>query len=104
MFSFLLINYYCFHKFEDNKHASSEASSTISSEIDVSGAELEEVSQVNKHRKLEVTLLDLYSGCGAMSTGLCLGASLSSLNLVTVSSLFTSLQFLPPVIVIIILF
>ncbi|KAF5447968.1 hypothetical protein F2P56_033477 [Juglans regia] len=67
----------------DTKHASSEASSTISSEIDVSGAELEEVSQVNKHHKLEVTLLDLYSGCGAMSTGLCLGASLSSLNLVT---------------------
>lgn len=54
----------------------------------MSGAELEEVSQVNKHRKLEVTLLDLYSGCGAMSTGLCLGANLSSLNLVTVSSLF----------------
>jgi hypothetical protein len=32
-------------------------------------------------------LLDLYSGCGAMSTGLCLGANLSGLNLVTVSSI-----------------
>ncbi|KAM0902259.1 hypothetical protein ACQ4PT_019423 [Festuca glaucescens] len=29
------------------------------------------------------TLLDLYSGCGAMSTGLCLGASLSGLKLNT---------------------
>ncbi|KAL6501795.1 hypothetical protein OROGR_026928 [Orobanche gracilis] len=31
----------------------------------------------------ELALLDLYSGCGGMSTGLCLGAKLSSLNLVT---------------------
>ncbi|CAL5354998.1 unnamed protein product [Camellia sinensis] len=30
-----------------------------------------------------MTLLDLYSGCGAMSTGLCLGASVSGLKLVT---------------------
>lgn len=30
-----------------------------------------------------MALLDLYSGCGAMSTGLCLGANLSGLNLVT---------------------
>ncbi|GFY80737.1 transmembrane/coiled-coil protein [Actinidia rufa] len=29
-----------------------------------------------------MTLLDLYSGCGAMSTGLCLGASISGLKLV----------------------
>ncbi|KAL6549805.1 hypothetical protein OROMI_020293 [Orobanche minor] len=31
----------------------------------------------------ELALLDLYSGCGGMSTGLCLGAKLSSVNLVT---------------------
>ncbi|KAF5190586.1 DNA (cytosine-5)-methyltransferase [Thalictrum thalictroides] len=31
----------------------------------------------------EMTLLDLYSGCGAMSTGLCLGAARSNVNLVT---------------------
>ena len=30
------------------------------------------------------TLLDLYSGCGGMSTGLCLGAALSGLKLETV--------------------
>ncbi|GAU25020.1 hypothetical protein TSUD_154940, partial [Trifolium subterraneum] len=33
-------------------------------------------------RKTELTLLDLYSGCGGMSTGLCLGAKVSSVNLV----------------------
>ncbi|KNA23044.1 hypothetical protein SOVF_028590 [Spinacia oleracea] len=31
----------------------------------------------------ELTMLDLYSGCGAMSTGLCLGARFSGANLVT---------------------
>ncbi|KAL5794681.1 hypothetical protein ACOSP7_003275 [Xanthoceras sorbifolium] len=33
--------------------------------------------------KAELVLLDLYSGCGGMSTGLCLGAKLSCINLVT---------------------
>ncbi|XP_057467663.1 DNA (cytosine-5)-methyltransferase CMT2-like [Actinidia eriantha] len=33
--------------------------------------------------KGDLALLDLYSGCGGMSTGLCLGAKLSSVNLVT---------------------
>ncbi|KAJ0989886.1 hypothetical protein J5N97_008242 [Dioscorea zingiberensis] len=33
--------------------------------------------------KTELALLDLYCGCGGMSTGLCLGAQLSGLNLVT---------------------
>ncbi|GLT80633.1 hypothetical protein SLA2020_520640 [Shorea laevis] len=32
--------------------------------------------------KTELTLLDLYSGCGGMSTGLCLGAKLSHIDLV----------------------
>lgn len=35
-------------------------------------------------QKTELALLDLYSGCGGMSTGLCLGAKVSSVNLVTV--------------------
>ncbi|KAI8031049.1 DNA (cytosine-5)-methyltransferase 1 [Camellia lanceoleosa] len=42
-------------------------------------------SQVSNFEDSTMTLLDLYSGCGAMSTGLCLGASISSLKLVTVS-------------------
>lgn len=33
----------------------------------------------------ETTLLDLYSGCGAMSTGLCLGANSYGVKLVSVS-------------------
>uniref|UniRef100_A0A803LTS4 Cytosine-specific methyltransferase n=1 Tax=Chenopodium quinoa TaxID=63459 RepID=A0A803LTS4_CHEQI len=31
----------------------------------------------------ELSMLDLYAGCGAMSTGLCIGAGLSGVNLVT---------------------
>ncbi|KAF9618588.1 hypothetical protein IFM89_002283, partial [Coptis chinensis] len=34
----------------------------------------------------EMKLLDLYSGCGAMSTGLCLGAATSGVKLVTSST------------------
>lgn len=33
----------------------------------------------------DMALLDLYSGCGGMSTGLCLGAKLAGVNLKTVS-------------------
>lgn len=40
----------------------------------------------NKHEKgTQLRMLDLYSGCGGMSTGLCLGANLANVNLVTVS-------------------
>ncbi|PWA53876.1 DNA (cytosine-5)-methyltransferase 3 [Artemisia annua] len=34
-------------------------------------------------KKSELRMLDLYSGCGAMSTGLCLGANMADVNLVT---------------------
>lgn len=46
--------------------------------------------KVDLHKNSELTLLDLYSGCGAMSTGLCLGANMAGSNLVTVSLLFNS--------------
>lgn len=36
----------------------------------------------------ELTLLDLYCGCGGMSTGLCLGAQASNVNLVTVCNMY----------------
>lgn len=36
----------------------------------------------------ELALLDLYCGCGGMSTGLCHGAKLSSVNLVTVCNMY----------------
>ncbi|KAK4280946.1 hypothetical protein QN277_012498 [Acacia crassicarpa] len=72
----------------ESRETASETSSTISSEVDVKGRSehnsmLEEVSCVEEHKSQEVKLLDLYSGCGAMSTGLCLGGILSGLNLVT---------------------
>ncbi|KAK4355044.1 hypothetical protein RND71_027238 [Anisodus tanguticus] len=50
------------------------SSSTISSDIDA--------GEVKDHN-LEKKLLDLYSGCGAMSTGLCLGANSKGVKLVT---------------------
>jgi DNA (cytosine-5)-methyltransferase 1 len=46
-----------------------------------------ESSQSNGSEKSEWSLLDLYSGCGAMSTGLCFGASISGVKLVTVSTI-----------------
>ncbi|XP_011092593.1 DNA (cytosine-5)-methyltransferase CMT2 [Sesamum indicum] len=42
-----------------------------------------EVLPNDESLKPELALLDLYSGCGGMSTGLCIGAKLSSVNLVT---------------------
>lgn len=54
-------------------------------------SDYDEVSQIQKPHKSEVTLLDLYSGCGAMSTGLCLGADMAGLNLVTVSTFISGL-------------
>ncbi|TXG55158.1 hypothetical protein EZV62_020414 [Acer yangbiense] len=50
-----------------------DTSSTISSESDSNNVPVVP----------EMRLLDLYSGCGAMSTGLCIGASLSGVKLVT---------------------
>ena len=46
-----------------------------------------EVSQVQDLPKPKVTLLDLYSNCGVMSTGLYLGADLFGLHFVTISSI-----------------
>ncbi|KAL0312384.1 UNVERIFIED_CONTAM: DNA (cytosine-5)-methyltransferase CMT2 [Sesamum radiatum] len=42
-----------------------------------------EVLPNDESLKPQLALLDLYSGCGGMSTGLCIGAKLSSVNLVT---------------------
>ncbi|XP_028051822.1 DNA (cytosine-5)-methyltransferase CMT3 isoform X1 [Camellia sinensis] len=73
----------------DNMGAGSESDSTISSETDLAGPvggikfDTEEVSLAEEHKKVEMTLLDLYSGCGAMSTGLCLGSNMSGVNLVS---------------------
>ncbi|KAH6803554.1 chromomethylase 3 [Perilla frutescens var. frutescens] len=60
---------------------SDESGSTISSEADVN-AITHGFSEVEGQCG-ERTLLDLYSGCGAMSTGLCLGANSCGVKLVT---------------------
>jgi len=85
--------FFFFLLFKENDETSSESCSIISS--DTNGVEKCEVDSQSKDaslphesRDMEVRLLDLYSGCGAMSTGLCLGGHLSGVNLVTVSSLF----------------
>ena len=44
-------------------------------------------------KRTELSLLDLYSGCGGMSTGLCLGARVAGTNLVTASILLLSVIF-----------
>ncbi|KAL1814165.1 hypothetical protein ACET3Z_024230 [Daucus carota] len=62
-------------KHDDTKDENDSASA-ISSENDANQDE------GNKNQK-EMNLLDLFSGCGAMSTGLCLGANLSGVKLVT---------------------
>ena len=41
-------------------------------------------NEVSSGGQTQYTLLDLYSGCGGMSTGLCMGANLSNVKLVTV--------------------
>ncbi|XP_075664526.1 DNA (cytosine-5)-methyltransferase CMT3-like [Castanea sativa] len=67
----------------EERHSSCEASSTISYECDMNGVELEEISQVQDHPNPEVTLLNLYSNCGAMLTGLRLEIDLFGLYFVT---------------------
>ncbi|XP_051134711.1 DNA (cytosine-5)-methyltransferase CMT3 [Andrographis paniculata] len=59
----------------DDETKSQESTSTISSD--------RETSSESHDPKNEISLLDLYSGCGAMSTGLCLGANIGGVRLVT---------------------
>ncbi|XP_058188980.1 DNA (cytosine-5)-methyltransferase CMT2-like isoform X2 [Rhododendron vialii] len=48
----------------------------------ITATPLEEMANCQPY-KADLALLDLYAGCGGMSTGFCLGAKLSSVNLVT---------------------
>ncbi|KAL0369393.1 UNVERIFIED_CONTAM: DNA (cytosine-5)-methyltransferase CMT3 [Sesamum angustifolium] len=63
----------------DSTTNSNESGSTISSDADVVTVGFSELEEPTGER----TLLDLYSGCGAMSTGLCLGANSCGVKLVT---------------------
>ena len=79
----------------DGFRRDSGSASTISSENDSNNSIGDDSTITAKPSKVtpkapsseksEMYLLDLYSGCGAMSTGLCMGASLSGVKLVTVS-------------------
>ncbi|KAG5533803.1 hypothetical protein RHGRI_027858 [Rhododendron griersonianum] len=64
-----------------NAPESSKADSDASSISDACSNSALEDADVDE--KSEMTLLDLYSGCGAMSTGLSLGAAISDVKLVT---------------------
>lgn len=79
--------------FTESTTNSSESGSTISSDADAN-AVIHEFSEVVGQGG-ERTLLDLYSGCGAMSTGLCLGANSCGVKLVTVSFIFPPLVLYP---------
>ncbi|KAH9611748.1 hypothetical protein KSS87_012087 [Heliosperma pusillum] len=63
--------------------APGDSHSSLSSETDETKAVNDEVNQVDEAPRPEMRLLDLYCGCGAMSTGLCLGANMQGINLVT---------------------
>ncbi|XP_021278105.1 DNA (cytosine-5)-methyltransferase CMT3-like isoform X2 [Herrania umbratica] len=82
-----LLPYSSFINLSPDKTNCSEASSTISSDdinsVNEEKSQYEEASQASNNKKSQVTLLDLYSGCGAMSTGLCLGANMAGLKLET---------------------
>ncbi|XP_065850750.1 putative DNA (cytosine-5)-methyltransferase CMT1 [Euphorbia lathyris] len=72
----------------DDFGCNSASTSTISSDSEsnnqtVDNATSDKPSEVRTCEKSEMHLLDLYSGCGAMSTGLCMGAALSGVKLVT---------------------
>ncbi|XP_004513047.1 DNA (cytosine-5)-methyltransferase CMT3 isoform X2 [Cicer arietinum] len=72
----------------ESKEGGSESSSTISSEIEVNGrsevnSKIGNTFHSEESKEPELKLLDLYSGCGAMSTGLCQGGILSGSNIVT---------------------
>ncbi|KAJ0432554.1 putative DNA (cytosine-5-)-methyltransferase [Helianthus annuus] len=65
-----------------NEGDGNESDSTVSSESDSNLTGIKD-SKVNEVKGTEMRMLDLYSGCGAMSTGLCLGANMANVNLVT---------------------
>lgn len=57
---------------------------------------LEEDLSDCRSQKSDFALLDLYAGCGGMSTGLCLGAELSGVKLVTVRCVLNRFNFVQP--------
>ncbi|XXG78106.1 hypothetical protein AAC387_Pa08g2120 [Persea americana] len=82
------VDYSTFHTIATNNlRASNDLSSNSTETVHMGGANinpyLEEVPVIYRSNKAELALLDLYSGCGAMSTGLCFGAKFAGADLVT---------------------
>ncbi|RWR86840.1 DNA cytosine-5-methyltransferase CMT2-like protein isoform X1 [Cinnamomum micranthum f. kanehirae] len=82
------VDYSTFHTIVTNNfRASNDLSSNSTETVHMGGANinpyLEEVPVIYRSNKAELALLDLYSGCGAMSTGLCFGAKIAGADLVT---------------------
>ncbi|KAF0929707.1 hypothetical protein E2562_023054 [Oryza meyeriana var. granulata] len=67
---------------ENGASGSDTASGISSDDVDSSKGKVASDSEASSSMG-KATLLDLYSGCGGMSTGLCLGAALAGLNLET---------------------
>ncbi|XP_040384096.1 DNA (cytosine-5)-methyltransferase CMT3-like [Oryza brachyantha] len=67
---------------ENGASGSDTASGISSDDMDSSRGKVASDSEASSSMG-KATLLDLYSGCGGMSTGLCLGAALAGLNLET---------------------
>uniref|UniRef100_A0A0D9XH79 DNA (cytosine-5-)-methyltransferase n=1 Tax=Leersia perrieri TaxID=77586 RepID=A0A0D9XH79_9ORYZ len=68
--------------FENGASGSDTASGISSDDVDSAKGKVASDSEASSSVG-KATLLDLYSGCGGMSTGLCLGAALAGLNLET---------------------
>ncbi|KAI3943905.1 hypothetical protein MKX01_008260 [Papaver californicum] len=67
----------------ENEQGAASSSSTISSEGSSRVFEEKKPALTCESGDSVMTLLDMYAGCGGMSTGLCMGAAASDINLVT---------------------
>ncbi|KAI3796737.1 hypothetical protein L1987_39419 [Smallanthus sonchifolius] len=79
---------YQLYLYTDDETDGNESDSTVHSESD-SNAVVIKVSKVKENKRSEMRMLDIYSGCGAVSTGLCLGANMADVNLVTKQRFFS---------------
>ncbi|ONK68287.1 uncharacterized protein A4U43_C05F9680 [Asparagus officinalis] len=83
------VDYSTFQTMEINnsveKSDLSSSSCSGTDHVNVSKIEMyrKEVYSKCEYKSTELSLLDLYSGCGGMSTGLCLGAQIAGAKLVT---------------------
>ncbi|KAI3523188.1 hypothetical protein L1887_01246 [Cichorium endivia] len=74
---------------KENSITKSDESSLISNDSTSNGVvekksnKIAKKTKINESQDSQMTLLDLYAGCGGMSTGLCYGTNISGVKLVT---------------------